>query len=116
METRPNWPQELPAAITVCDATGIILSMNDKACKSFEEDGGAALIGTNVLDCHPPNARVILEDLLRTGKTNIYTIEKNGQKKLIYQAPWYNEGKYAGLVEMAIVLPERMEHFVRKDR
>ncbi len=106
--------KELPASITVCDTDGIILSMNDRACKSFEEEGGAKLIGTNVLDCHPANARAILEDLLREGKSNTYTIEKNGQKKLIFQSPWYTGGKYAGLVEIAIVLPETLPHFVRR--
>jgi len=110
----PDWSTELPAAITVCDTAGIILSMNDRACKSFEEEGGAKLIGTNVLDCHPPNARAILEELLREGKENIYTIEKNGQKKLIFQSPWYAGGKYAGMVEITMVLPENVPHFVRK--
>ena len=34
------WIKEFPAAITVCDAEGIILEMNDKAAKTFEKDGG----------------------------------------------------------------------------
>ena len=114
METLPEWTTEFPSAITVTDTDGLILYMNDQSCKSFEEDGGAKLIGTNVLDCHPAHARAILEDLLATGKSNTYTIEKNGKKKLIHQAPWFKDGKYAGLVEIAIVLPEPMSHFVRR--
>lgn len=114
MKALPGWMDEFSSAITVTDSDGIILYMNAQSCKSFEENGGAKLIGTNVLDCHPPNARAILEDLLATGKSNTYTIEKNGKKKLIHQAPWYNDGKYAGLVEIAIVLPEPMSHFVRR--
>jgi len=47
-----DWIQEFPAALTVCDADGIILEMNDKAAKTFESDGGYALIGKNMLDCH----------------------------------------------------------------
>ncbi len=37
----------------------------------------------------------------------------NGKKKLIHQAPWYMDGNYVGLVEIAIVLPENMQHFLR---
>jgi PAS domain-containing protein len=109
----PSWIKEFPAAITVCDADGIILAMNDKACASFAEDGGAALIGTNVLACHPEPARTKLAALLASGSTNIYTIEKNGVRKLIYQSPWYDNGIYAGFVELSLPIPEKMPHFVR---
>ena len=54
-----NWLKELPIAITVCDKDGIILEMNDKSAKTFESDGGYALIGSNVLDCHPAAARAM---------------------------------------------------------
>ena len=47
------------------------------------------------------------------GKTNAYTIEKEGLRKLIYQSPWYENGEFAGLVEMFVVLPETMPHYVR---
>ncbi len=109
-----HWIEEFPASITVCDRDGIITAMNDRAAKSFEEDGGRALIGTNVLDCHPEPARTLLEDLLRTGRRNVYTIEKRGVKKLIYQSPWYENGQYAGFVELSLELPAELPHFVRK--
>jgi hypothetical protein len=109
----PSWIKEFPAAITVCDAGGIISAMNDKACTSFAEDGGAALIGTNILSCHPEPARTKLAALLASGATNIYTIEKNGVRKLIYQSPWYDNGVYAGFVELSLPIPEKMPHFVR---
>ncbi|MGA9121538.1 MAG: diguanylate cyclase [Bacteroidota bacterium] len=113
MVALPEWTKEFPVSITVCDSEGTILSMNDRACKSFENEGGASLIGTNVLDCHPAPARMVLEELLASGRSNTYTIEKGGQKKLIFQSPWYVEGEYAGLVEISIPLPENMPHFVR---
>jgi hypothetical protein len=114
MMTDPSWIREFPAAITVCDPGGIILSMNENACASFAEDGGAALIGTNVLDCHPEPARAKLAALLESGSSNVYTIEKKGIKKLIFQSPWYTDGKYAGLVEISLPLPLNMPHFVRQ--
>jgi hypothetical protein len=108
-----TWASEFPAAITVCNTEGIILEMNDKACSTFESDGGAALIGTNLLDCHPEPSRTKVAELLRSGASNIYTIEKGGIKKLIYQSPWYNNGHYAGLVELSLPIPDHMPHFNR---
>jgi PAS domain-containing protein len=108
-----SWINELPAAITVCDTEGTITEMNERACASFAEEGGAALIGTNVLDCHPEPARTVLEHLLKTGSSNCYTIEKQGRKKLIFQSPWYEMGEYRGLVEISIPLPVEVPHFVR---
>lgn len=108
-----NWLKELPIAITVCDKDGIILEMNDKSAKTFESDGGYALVGTNVLDCHPARARAIFEQMMAEQKRNVYTIEKNGVKKLIYQTPWYQNGAYAGFVELSLEIPFEMPHFLR---
>lgn len=108
-----EWIKEFPAAITVCDADGIILEMNDKAAQTFEQDGGRQLIGSNLLACHHDAARVKLENLLESRTTNTYTIEKNGVKKLIYQSPWYKEGQYAGFVELSLEIPFDLPHFIR---
>ncbi len=109
-----NWTGEFPGAITVCDAQGIILEMNDKSADSFAEEGGKRLIGSNLLDCHPAAARAKVEQLLESKQPNIYTIEKKGVKKLIYQSPWFKDGKFAGIVEMALEIPAQMPHFIRK--
>ncbi len=107
------WIKEFPAAVTVCDAEGIILEMNDKSAKTFEADGGYNLIGSNMLDCHPGLSRQKTERLLAAKVKNVYTIEKNGVKKLIYQSPWYKDGEYAGFVEISLEIPFEMPHFVR---
>lgn len=111
--TEHAWITEFPAAITVCDTEGIIIAMNTRAIESFAGDGGAALIGRNVLDCHPEPSRTQLTTMLASGERNVYTIQKNGVKKLIYQSPWYLHGSYAGFVEMSLPLPETMPHFNR---
>ena len=111
--SKHSWVREFPAAITVCDEEGIILEMNDKAAKSFESQGGRGLIGSNVLDCHPDSARPKTERLLAAKEKNVYTIEKNGIKKLIYQSPWYKDSQYAGFVELSLEIPFEMPHFVR---
>ncbi len=108
-----DWINEFPAAVTVCDREGIILEMNARSMQSFEADGGAKLIGTNALDCHPEPARSKLQALLASGQKNVYTIEKKGVKKLIYQSPWYQDGKYAGFVELSLEIPFELPHFVR---
>jgi len=110
------WTKEFPAAITVCDTHGTILEMNDTACATFEKDGGKRLIGNNLMDCHTGQARLKLETLLQSESANCYTIEKGGMKKLIFQSPWYENGKYLGLVEISIPIPFEMPHFVREAR
>jgi transcriptional regulator with PAS, ATPase and Fis domain len=107
------WIKEFPGGVTVCEADGTIIEMNDKAAKIFEQDGGRALIGKNVFDCHPEKARTELEHLMETRQCNVYTIEKNGVKKIIYQSPWYQNGVYAGFIELSLEIPFELPHFVR---
>ena len=108
-----EWTSEFPASITLCDPDGIIVALNEKACETFAAEGGMELIGRNLLDCHSEPSRTKVAELLRTRTSNVYTIEKQGVRKLIYQSPWYKEGKFAGLVELSLPLPAEMPHFVR---
>ena len=108
-----TWVREFPGAVTVCDTQGTIIAMNQKAQEVFADKGGAALVGTNLLACHGPRSQEILRELLSTGRTNVYTIEKKGKKKVIYQSPWFQEGKMAGLVELSLEVPFELPHFVR---
>jgi len=107
------WVHEFPAAVTVCDPEGVILAMNERACAAFAREGGAGLVGSNLLDCHPEPARSEVAGLLVSRRLNCYTIEKNGVKKLIYQSPWYVAGTYRGFVEISLPIPADMPHFVR---
>jgi transcriptional regulator with PAS, ATPase and Fis domain len=107
------WVTEFPAAITVVDTDGVILEMNHKSAVTFASDGGAELIGKNSLECHPEPSRSKLRQLLREQRANLYTIEKAGVKKLIAQIPWYQDGKFSGMVELAVEIPAEMPHFVR---
>jgi len=107
------WVKTFPGAITITDTQGIILDMNDQSAKVFEKDGGRKLIGTNMLACHPGESRLKVEKMLTTHETNVYTIEKKGKKKIIYQTPWFKDGVYAGFLELALEIPFEMEHFLR---
>jgi hypothetical protein len=53
-------------------------------------------------------------DMLANPRVNAYTIEKRGVRKLIYQAPWYRDGIFQGLVELSLDIPASMPHFVRE--
>jgi hypothetical protein len=109
-----GWIDSFIGAVTVCDREGIILYMNDKSAQVFADDGGRALVGRNLLDCHPEPSRSKLVDLLARPRVNAYTIEKRDALKLIYQAPWEQGGEYAGIVEFSLEIPVVMPHFVRK--
>lgn len=105
--------EKLDGAITVTNEKGEIIYMNEKADKVFQKDGGRALYGSNLMDCHSETSRKKIEEIIRTGQNNAYTIEKNGKKKLIFQTPWISEGEYKGLVEISLEIPFEMQHFVR---
>ncbi len=110
-----DWQKDFPGSITVADKDGIIIYMNNRALKTFENYGGKNLIETNVLDCHPEPAKSKLKELMENQSTNVYSIEKNGIKKMIYQAPWYKDNEYAGIVELSVEIPFEIPHFVRSN-
>ena len=105
--------KEVNLAVTICDKEGKILEMNDKSRKTFLKPGQEDLIGKNVLDCHPEPAHSLLADMLQNPRTNVYTIEKKGVKKLIYQTPWYVEGEFMGFMELSMEIHYEMKHCVR---
>ena len=113
MDPALDWVAGLDGSAIVCDAQGIIVYMNDKAEKGLEKEGGRKLLGSNVFDCHPGASREKTMRLWAEQKANQYTISKNGQKKIIHQLPWFREGQFAGIVELSIVIPEVLPHFVR---
>lgn len=107
----PDWAKEMNCAVTVCNTEGIILYMNDKAKATFARHGD--LIGKNLMGCHNDRSKDIIRDLLETGGSNAYTIDKEGLRKMIYQTAWSVDGKVAGLVEISMVIPSDMPHYIR---
>ncbi len=107
------WTEQFPAAITVCDRQGIIIEMNERSRQTFADEGGGSLIGSSLMDCHNPHSQGMIQQMLEKGTSNIYTIEKKGKHKLIYQAPWFENGECMGLVEMSFEIPADMPHFIR---
>jgi transcriptional regulator with PAS, ATPase and Fis domain len=108
-----EWFERLPCAVTVCDKKYTILYLNDRAAEVNAKEGGKALIGKNLMDCHPPEAQEKLKRVMASGRPNVYTIEKKGVRKMIYQCHWRARGRVAGLVEITFELPGEIPHFVR---
>ena len=100
----PDWAKELNCSITVCDKDGVIV-------EQYRKRGD--LIGKNLFDCHNERSAAIIRDLLATGGTNSYTIEKNGVHKMIFQSAWKENGIVAGLCEISMIIPADLPHFVR---
>lgn len=114
MQQLPDWVTSFPGSVTVSDRNHRIIYMNDKSAATYAADGGRALIGQELMACHNERSKAMIQALLESGGQNVYTIDKAGQKKLIYQSAWRDEeGQVAGLVELSLVLPPDMPHFVR---
>ena len=107
------WVDEFAVGITVCDSKGIVLEMNRKSVANFRGEGGGKLIGKNLFDCHPEPARTKLRKIMRRRQRNVYTVQKRGKRKLIYQGPWFTAGQYRGFVELSVELPSRIPHINR---
>jgi hypothetical protein len=108
-----RWVEGLPVSVTVTSADGTIVEMNAGARETFAEDGGGALVGQSVFACHPPAARAKMQVLYEHHQANHYTIRKNGRKKIVHQLPWFDGGRFAGVVEIAIPIPDDLPHFDR---
>lgn len=109
-----DWTEEFNGAITVCDLNGKIVFMNNYAIEQFEKYGGADLLGSNLLDCHPEPSKTKLTELLKNPADNMYTTEKSGIKRIILQTSWKSDGKIKGIVEISFRLDAGMPNFIRK--
>jgi len=107
------WFDEIPCSVTVCDTNYKILYLNDRSAEVNASDGGKALLGKNLLDCHPPAAQEKLRKVMASGRPNVYTTERNGVRKVICQSHWKKGRKVAGLVEITFEFPWDAPHFIR---
>ncbi len=105
-----DWAKTMDAAVCVCDLKGIVTYMNDKG----KVDYGSDLTGKEILACHPEPAKSKFKALLESGKEDIYSIEKNGIKKVVCHLPIMENGVCSGYAEIVKQLPGTVPHFVRK--
>ena len=113
MSNNFEWAEGMACAVTAADAEGVIRYMNRRARETYRKHGD--LIGRSLFDCHGERATGIIRRLLAEGGTNAYTIEKEGVRKMIYQtAVTDDEGRVTGIVEVSMVIPDELPHYVRK--
>jgi hypothetical protein len=55
----------------------------------------------------------MIRRIMETHEKNVYTIEKNGKRKIIYQTPWMEGEEFKGIVEFSLEIPVDMPHYVR---
>ena len=103
-----DWSESLDCAVTLCDNEGTVLYQN---ARSRQVNGDVR--GRSLIPCHNERLRGIIARLLAEGGKNVYTIEKRGVRKLIYQTVWRRAGEVCGLVEFSMEIPAEMPHYVR---
>jgi nitrogen-specific signal transduction histidine kinase len=111
--TENSWVKEFPGPVIVSDVSGIIIELNDKAVEWFADKGGKGLVGKSLFEVHLGPSQSKIKELLQTKETNVYTIERNGVRRLVYQSPWYRDGALAGLVELLLEVPPEIPHHLR---
>jgi transcriptional regulator with PAS, ATPase and Fis domain len=108
-----EWIEKLNGNVLVSDAKGIIIYMNEAAIKNYAADGGAAMIGRNMNDCHNENSRKKIEEIIATRRNNVYTIEKGGIRKVICQSPVFAGEEFRGIIEFSLEITGELPHFIR---
>jgi len=111
-----DWVKGFPAPVVVADLDGKIVEMNAKAAEWFANRGGRDLLGKSLFEVHQEPSQGKIKELLKTKETNVYTIERDGVRTLVYQSPWYRDGALAGLVELLLAVPPEIPHHVRAPR
>ena len=96
----------LRAAVTVADADYRIVFMNDLANAHYGSRGGAALVGTNLLDCHNTESQAQLREMYARYQagdlipTRYHENLKDGTGKSILFIPLMVEGQFQGIAEL----------------
>lgn len=108
-----KWALGLDCGVTVCDGQGVIIYINEKAAATFASFGDK-LVGRSLFEFHGDRSTELIRKMLSEGSSNSYTIEKSGIHKLIVQMPWFDNDRVAGLVELSMVTPSELPHYIRK--
>ncbi len=107
-----HWSHGFGAAVTVCDEHGTIVELSPSAVELFAASGGAELVGRSVLDCHPEGMRARLAEAMAARTRNVYTTEKNGRRRIVFQGHWQTEAAN-GYLELSFEIPAELPHRVR---
>jgi hypothetical protein len=96
----------LRAAVTIADQDFQISFMNDRATAFYAKDGGAKLIGRNLLDCHRDEHKTVIRAAYaryRAGDltpTRYHSQKEAGALESIVHIPLMVEGQFRGIAEL----------------
>ncbi|MEA3376128.1 MAG: PAS domain-containing protein [Chloroflexota bacterium] len=96
----------LSTTVTIADEDGCIVFMNDRAIAHYADQGGEALIGTNLRDCHNPTSQEKTRQMYarhRAGDlspTRYHERRQDGTARSIVVIPITVEGQFRGIAEL----------------
>jgi PAS domain S-box-containing protein len=101
------WDQ-MAVAITVLDLNGVILFYNDHAPRIL--DRKPEYLGRDVCELHNPASTAKIRAMLEAYKNGeakefVWRLARNGQEFVIRLTPLMRDGRIAGAVHIAMVLP-----------
>ncbi len=91
-------------AVVICNPEHEIIYMNPAAVKYYEKRGGEKLIGRSLLDCHNPDSKEKIIQVVKwfeeSEKHNlVYTFHNEKQNKDVYMVALREEGRFIGYYE-----------------
>lgn len=80
------------APVVLCDLEHTIIYMNPAAGERYAGQGGMGLVGTSLLDCHPPKANEMIQRVVDWFQADqkhnlIYTFRNDKENKDVYMGP-----------------------------
>jgi hypothetical protein len=94
------------ASLTISDQDFQIIYMNDRALAFYAEDGGATLIGQNLLDCHNAEQTAVIRNAYaryRAGDltpTRYRAQAEDSAPETIVHIPLIVAGQFRGIAEL----------------
>lgn len=100
MEQSVFWKSVLEqdrSPVVLCDLEHTVIYMNPAAGRRYAKQGGMALVGRSLLDCHTPKANELIERVVawfaQSPEHNlIYTFRNDKENKDVYMVALRDEG------------------------
>lgn len=92
------------ASIVICNLKHEIIYMNPAAIENYAKRGGDKLIGRSILECHNPESREKIEQVVEWFAADeshnlVYTFHNEKQNKDVYMVALRDNGKLIGYYE-----------------